>query len=146
MARRWSAAVTTPAAAVAAAFATIAAPASSRLRVVEIGFFNNAATAGSIQLVRSNNTYVAITTVSPVPDDPADPVGTSLISTAWSTVPTIATVPMRRLVLPAASGTGVIWQFEDLVAGPIGAGQSLVLWNFGAAIASALSLYVVTDG
>ena len=143
---RYGAAVTTPAAAAGAAFCTIAAPASARVRITEIGLFLNAATATSAQLIRANNTYVATTTVSPVPEDPADPAGTSLIGTAWSTAPTIQTVPLRRLVAPAAISAGVIWQFENLVVGPIGAGTALVLWNFGGATASALSVYVVTDG
>ncbi len=146
MARRWNTSVATPAAAAGAAFATIAAPAANRVRILEMGFFNNAATAGSIQLIRSNNTYVATTTTSPVPSDPADPAGTTLVGTAWSTAPTIQTVPLRRIGLPASIAAGVIWQFEDMIVGPIGAGQSLVLWNFGAAIASVLQLYVVTDG
>jgi len=146
MARRWSAAVATPAAAAGAAFATIAAPAGSRARITEIGFFNNAGTIGSVQLIRANNTYVATTTVSPVPDNPDDPVGTTLVSTAWSTAPTIQTVPLRRITLPPSSAAGVIWQFEDLVVGPVGAGQALVLWNFGTAAASVLQLYVSTDG
>jgi hypothetical protein len=52
--------------------------------------------------------------------------------------------PLRRIVLPAAIGAGVIWQFDRLIAGVLGT-TSLVLWNFGGAAASALSLYIVCD-
>jgi hypothetical protein len=137
--------VATPAAAAGAAYMTIWAPASTRSRLLEIGLFNNAATASSIGIYRPTNTPVATTTVVPVPADPSDGVGVTLLGTAWSTAPTIGTnVAIRRAVLPAAIGAGIIWQFPNMVFGVAGTG-ALVIWNFGAGAGSVLNVYCVTD-
>jgi hypothetical protein len=140
---RYRAAVTTPAAAAGAAFATIHAVSTDRPRIVEIGGSLNAATASSIQLVRAANTPVATTSVLGQADDSADPAATVNIDTAWSTAPTIVTVPMQRIVLPATAGAGFIWSFPSGICLPISGW--IVIWNFGGSAASALSLYMVWD-
>ena len=141
---RYSCAVTTPAAATGAAFATFHSTASDKPRIVEIGFFNNAATASSVQLIRPANTPVASTSVLGQAEEVADPAGTCNIDTAWSTAPTISTnVPLRRVVLPATAGAGVIWTFPQGLTIPISGW--IVLWNYGGSTASALSLYIVWD-
>lgn len=139
----YSAAITTPAAAASNAFAAIRAAATDRVRVKEIGGFLNAATATSAQLVRAATNGTSSTTVVPQPNDPSDPAATSLIVSAYSAQPTIAAVPLRRIVLPATAGNGWIWVFPDPVI--VTSTADLLLWNFGAAAASALSLYVVLD-
>lgn len=144
MAGNYHGAVATPAAAAGAAYMTIWAPASTRSRLLEIGVFCNAATASSIALTRPTNTPVATTTVVPLPADPSDGVGVTLLGTAWSTAPTVGTVFLRRALLPAAIGAGIIWQFPNLVFGVAGTG-ALVLWNYGAGAGSVLNVYCVTD-
>jgi len=140
----YSASVTTPAAAAAAAFAAIRAASTDRVRVKEIGGFLNAATATSAQLVRAATNGTASTTTAMQPNDPSDPAATSLIVTAWSVAPTISTnVPLRRVVMPATAGNGWVWVFPDPII--IASTADLLLWNFGAGAASALSLYVVVD-
>jgi hypothetical protein len=141
---RYSAAVTTPAAAAGAAFATIHSVATDRPRILEIGAFCNAATASSLQLIRPNNTPVASTSVLGQAEDPADPAATANVDTAWSTAPTIGSnIPLRRALLPATAGAGVIWVFQNGLFIPVS--SWLVLWNYGAGAGSALSLYVVWD-
>lgn len=141
---KYSGSVATPAAAAGAAYMTIGAAASTRTRILEIGIFVNAATASSVGLFRPTNTPVATTTVVTVPDDPADAAGVTLLGTAWSTAPTVGTVALRRAVMPAAIGAGIIWQFENLICGPLGTG-ALVLWNYSGATASVLQVYIVSD-
>jgi hypothetical protein len=145
MAGNYHGAVVTPAAAAGAAYMTIWAPASTRSRLLEIGITTTAATASSVGLYRPTNTPVASTTVVPVPADPADGVGVTLLGTAWSTAPTIGTnVPIRRWTTAAAIGAGVIWTFPNMTFGVAGI-SALVLWNFGGAAGSALNVYCVTD-
>lgn len=141
---RYTAAVTTPAAAAGAAFATFHTVATDRPRIVEIGAFCNAATAASLQLIRPNNTPVASTSVVGQPEDPSDPAATCLVDTAWSTAPTIGSnVPLRRAVMPATIGAGVIWVFQNGLFVPIS--SWLVLWNYGASAGPALSVYMIWD-
>lgn len=141
---RYSAGVTTPAAAAAAAFATLHALTTDRPSIVEIGIFLNAATASSIQLIHAANTPVASTSVLGQAEDAADPAATINIDTAWSTAPTItAMIPLRRAVLPATIGAGVIWTFPQGLKLLIS--DWLVLWNYGGAAGSALSVYFVWD-
>lgn len=146
MAGNYHGAVVTPAAAAGAAYMTIAAAASTRTRLLEIGITTTAATASSVGLYRPTNTPNTTTSVVPVPADPADGVGVTILGTAWTTtLPTIGSnVPIRRWTTAAAIGAGVIWTFPNLVVGPNGTG-ALVLWNFGAGAGSALNVYCVTD-
>jgi hypothetical protein len=142
----YSAAVTTPAAAAGATYATIRASSTDRLKIREIGCFLNAATASSIQLVRPSNTPVATTSALGQAQDPADPASTGNVDTAWSTAPTIGSnVPMRRAVLPHVAGNGIIWTFPPGQEIIIPASGWLVVWNHGGAAGSAMSLYVIWD-
>lgn len=126
-----------------APIATLAAGAGARLRLLELGVFCNAATASAVALYRPTNTPVVTTSTAGQPYDVADLAATGLLGTAWSTAPTVtAANSLRRVQLPAAIGAGVIWQFDDLVVGPLGAG-SLVLWNFSGATNSVLQIYAV---
>lgn len=145
MSNLYSVSVLTPAAAAGAPYATIHAPAGTKLGVKEIGLFCTAATASSIGIYRCNNTPVVTTNTLSVPHDPNDEAGEAGIGTAWSTAPTIGSnVALRRIVLPAAIGAGVIWQFDDLQVGVLGTG-ALVVWNFGAGAGSILAMYAVID-
>lgn len=136
----YRAAVTTVAAAAGASFCAIRAGASRSVKIKEIGAFCNAATASSMQLIRPSNTPVATTSVLGQADDDTANVSQTYIDTVWSTAPLIAAmVPLQRVVLPATIGAGVIWTFPNGLHIPVS--SSLILWNYGAAIGSALSFY-----
>lgn len=142
---RYHVAGATPAAAAGAALLDIRAGSAPRLRVLEIGLFNTAATAANpISIERSTTLGTASTTVVPQAGDPADSAATSLIGTAWSVAPASTAVPLRRAVLPANIGAGIIWTFGygDMV---IPGSGSLVVMNRGAAAAGIMSFYVVLD-
>ena len=142
---KYSISATTSAAATVAPFATIRAGSSSRVRLLELGIFNNAATASSVALYRATNTFVPTTSVLGQQYDTNDPASIANLDTAWSTAPTVtAASSLRRVSLPASIGAGVIWQFDNLVLGPAGT-AGLVLWNFGASTASALNIYAVWE-
>lgn len=140
---RYSVAVTTPAAAAGAAYATIHTVSTDRGYLVELGISLNAATASSIQLIRASNTPVASTSNLGQAEDPGDPAATINVDTAWSTAPTVGTLPFRRIVLPATAGAGIIWTFPLGLKIPVS--SWLVIWNYGASAGSALSLYTVFD-
>jgi hypothetical protein len=126
--------------------AAVIRPASSDdVQIREIGVFNSTAVASSIGLIRTLTAGTASTSSLVQAEDPQRPAGTCNIDTAWSVAPTIAVTPvyLRKIVLPATIGAGVIWTF-----GPgecwakNGNTTSLVLWNFGGSTAAALELYV----
>ena len=127
----------------AAAWEIITGSTPGRVRVHEIGFFLAAATASTIGLGRPAAT--GITPTSPVnflPTDPNDVIASGVVQSAvaWGTGPTVPTAFLRRISFPATAGTGVIWQFEDLV---IPVSSSIVLWNL--ASNSVLDAYAIVS-
>jgi hypothetical protein len=135
----YSAGVVTPAAAASAAYTDLRAHASSdRPYLKRLEITVNAATASSIGLYRSATAGTASTTVVGVAHEPANPAGTALVGTAWSSAPTISSnVPLRRIVTPATAGYPIIWDFVGMeIAIPVGG--TLVLWNFGTGAGSVL--------
>lgn len=118
--------------------------ANVRAKVMEIGFFLNAATASTVGLGRP--AAIGITPTSPVdfqPEDPANPTVSTQVqsSLAWTTGPTVPTNFLRRIGLPATAGVGVIWTFPQGLVIPVS--SSLVLWNL--ALNSALNAYAIVD-
>jgi hypothetical protein len=137
--------VVTPAPAANGFFFDLAAAATDRLNIREIGVSLNAATASTLALFRSTAIGTRTTPTTGLAEDPADPAGTGTIATAWSVNPTMAAAALRRLALPATAGAGIVWTWpygKGLVV-PVSA--SIVLQNVGAAAASALSVYVTWD-
>lgn len=115
---RYHAAITSRAALVNTVLFDIRTNAVKRVRVLEIGIFNAAATTTTLQIERSTTIGTASTTVAPQPGDPADVASTALIGTAFSAEPASTSVPMRRIVLPANIAAGIIWTFganDDLI-------------------------------
>ena len=137
------AAIATVAALTGAPYATINAG-THRVMVREIGLFLNAATASSVALVRPSNTPVASGVVLAVPGDVNAITPVTSLAATWGTAPTVGTQYMRRAVIPAAIGNGLIWSFAfgDLII-PISG--FLVLWNFGATTGSVLNAYVSAE-
>lgn len=118
------------------------ATAGIRTRVLEIGCFNEAATAQVLLFGRA--LAIGITPTTPITLLGDDTVDTSLAKTAiaWGTAPTLPTNPLRRFSMAAAIGAGMVWTFGSGLIIPISG--SLILWNVGTGSA-ALSFYFVTD-
>ncbi len=146
MTTRYSIGFVTPAAGAGAAYAAFRAVSRSSV-LVEIGLTCNAATASNISLFRNTAAGYAASTSTSVgqADNPLAAAGTSLIDTAWSTAPTItAASRLRRFMLPATIGAGLIWTFpEGLIVRTSTPTDHLVIWNEGAGAGSVLNGYAV---
>lgn len=130
------------------AIAMIRPASTDEVQVREIGVFNSTAVASSVGLIRNATTGTPSTSTLVQAGDPDRPAGTCNIDTAWSAAATIAGSPiyLRKIVLPATIGAGVIWTFGpgELWAANGGTTQ-LLLWNFGGSTAAALEVYVSID-
>ncbi len=109
---------------------------TKEFKLIEIGFFINAATLTTIGL--GVPAAIGVTPTTPVnllnesgTNDRATNVQSAL---AWATGPTVPANFYRRIALPANQGAGVIWQFPRGLA--VASNGSLVLWNIlgGAAL------------
>jgi hypothetical protein len=145
MASIYTVGVRTPAAAAGATYATIHNAATDVLYIREIGLFLSAATATSCGLIRASNTPVASTSAVGQAMDTARPAGTGNVDTAWSTAPTIGSIYLRRITLPATIGAGIIWTFPPDMPLILNASQWVVLWNFGGSAGAACDVYVTWD-
>ena len=135
-------AVRTPAAASAAAYATIHTPAGAKARIREIGAFTSAATLSPIGLGRPANTPVATTSVLGQALDPLLGASLNNVDTAWSTAPTAPTQFFKRIALPATAAVGVIWAWSAEAPLIVPVSAWVVLWNFGGSTAAALDVYI----
>jgi hypothetical protein len=132
----------TPAAAAGAPYATIHTGSTLVAEIREIGIFLNAATSSSIGLIRAANSPVASTSQLGQAQDASRPASTVNVDTAWSTAPTIGSIYLRKVTLPATAGAGLIWTWmpdEPLV---ISVSSWLVIWNYGGSAGSVLNGYV----
>ena len=117
-------------------------PASTgRVRVREIGVFNTTATACAVGLSRTTARGTQSTTQVGTPQDAADAASLANFDSAWTVNPTqgAAAAMLRRAMIPAAIGGGIIWVFgpNELIAvssngialvNPTGTGQVLDCW------------------
>ncbi len=142
MAKYYEVGVRGIAAATGAAYATLHTGAGQRAKIREIGIALSAATLSSIGLGRPANTPVATTSALGQALDPNDVAATVNADTVWSTAPTAPSVFVRRFVLPAVAGAGLIWTFPADAPLVLNVSSWLVLWNFGASTAAAPDLYV----
>lgn len=133
---------TTPAAASAAAYATLNTGANRRGKIRELGWTTTAATASSVGLGVPANTPVASTTITPLAQDSQDATGSVLLGTAWSTAPTAPTTFFRKLTVGAAIGAGIAWPWPSDARLTMQKSTWLTLWNYGGAAGSALDVYV----
>lgn len=145
MAQSYTQGFATVAAGAAAAYATFHTASTHRMRLRELGLFVNAATASSVGLIRPSNSPVATTSVLGLAQDPADPAATINVDTAWSTAPTVGTVYLRKALIPATIGNGIIWTWPPDAPLIVAVSSYLVLWNFGAGAGSVLNGYATWE-
>ncbi len=128
----------------AAACMELRTTATDRVRVLEVGVFLGAATASRYGLGRP--AAIGVTPTSPITvlaGDPADAAGTATVAVAWGTGPTVPANFLRRTMLPASIGAGIIWTFPNGGL-TIAVSSSLVLWNLSTNSADT-EVYWVTD-
>lgn len=145
MSNRYSAAVRISAApAAAAVFAELRAGAR-RLLVEEIGVFLGAATATGAGLVRATAQGTGGTATLGQAEDPGMVATTgNLVAPAYTLAPTAGANFLRRAIVGAAIGGGLIWTWPPQDRLVVPASGSLVLTNIAAAAGSAvIDVYAV---
>lgn len=137
---RYSAGFTKAAPATATMVAQLRTSSTKDVRVWEVGVFASTAVALSVGLIRSATVGATFTSVTPTADDTSLGAASTLVDTAATTAPTISTnVYLRKIVLPATIGAGIIWSFPMGIVVPTSGG--LLLWNFGAGTGPAIEGY-----
>ena len=122
----------------------IRTPADRDIRIFEVGVFSSTAVALSVGLIRSLAVGATFTGVVPQPEEFGARASTVNVDQTATTQPTItANTYIRKLVLPATVGSGVIWTFPQGLTVPVNAG--MLLWNFGGAVGPAVDGYWVHD-
>jgi hypothetical protein len=120
------------------------------LRVWEIGCFVETAVSGTIGLVRSTSagTTPGGDQTGQAEDYSNTRAFASHFYTTYATEPTQASFYMRRAVLPATIGAGIIWTFPEGMTVPtstdIATGNGLMLRQLSTAIVT-YSIYAVVE-
>ena len=121
----------------------VKAGASNEPAVMELGINLGAATASNYGIGRSANTPTQSSTTLVQSEDPDRPAFVTTCAVTWSVAPTVPSPFLRRVDLPAAIGSGIIYTFpRGLILGA--AGPSLVMWNLQANSADT-NVHVVVD-
>lgn len=116
-----------------------------RLQVEEIGVFLGAATATGAGLVRATTQGTGGTATLGQAEDPNQPAATaSLVAPAYTVAPAAGTAFLRRAIVGAAVGGGLIWTWPSSDRLIVPASGSIVLTNIAAAAGSAvIDVYAV---
>lgn len=135
---RYGNTITKTTGAAAAAIATLSTGAARDVRIYEVGITASTAVSGEVGLMRPGNTPTVPTggQVGSAHDNIAG-AGAAVTANAWTTAPTAGT-GMRRMVLPATIGAGVIWTFPDGIVLPTS--SFFVVWQYSA-LAVTYSVY-----
>jgi hypothetical protein len=115
--------------------------ATGRVRTMEVGIVQAAATAQSLGF--GVPAALGITPTSPVTllrDDVGDPASLVTHALAWATSPTVPAAFKRRWNSAATIGVGVIWTFPRGMVMAISSAH--VIWNITAAQASDINIAV----
>lgn len=136
-------------AATATPIVALRCPATERMALRELGITLQAATSTRLGLARAS--VVSVTPTGNFAGQnkiPGAPAGGSTLVTGWTTIPTAAGVPLRRVTLPAAIGAGVVWTWpadDPLVIGLGSAIAELCINNLVAVAPSLFDFWVVWE-
>lgn len=116
---------------------------ANRPKIFELGFSQNAATAGVFGLGRPAAIGVTPTSPQTFLDESDGGAGTGLTQSAvaWGTGPTVPANFFRRISCPNTVGAGVIWTFPRGLGLPVSG--SIVLWVI--ATAPVVDVYAVVE-
>lgn len=126
----------------AAPICTLSTGTARDVRVFEIAISVSTAASGEIGIMRPANSPTVPTggQVGAAWDNISG-AGVAVTANAWTTAPTAGTA-MKRMVLPATIGAGVIWSFPQGLVLPTS--SYLVVWQFSA-VAVAYSVSFTYD-
>lgn len=132
------------AAAAGAAYAELRGGGNRPIRVREVGVTCAAATVSPVGLIRALAQSVTPGgTFLGQPDDPLMVAADAIPTTTFGTEPTItAATYLRQITLPGVIGAGFAWAWSERDPLIIAKAGSLLLWNFSAALAGILSVYL----
>jgi hypothetical protein len=136
-------------AAAATPIVAIRCPATERMAIREIGVTLQAATLTRLGLVRA--TVVSVTPTGNFAGqnkNPGSPASGSTLVTGWTTIPTAAGVPFRRITIPAAIGAGYVWTWpadDPLYVGLGSAIAEICINNLVAVAPSLFDFWVVWE-
>ena len=133
---------TTSSASAGAAYADIRTSSTVPISILEIGMAIAAGTNTEPGLIRSATVGTASTSYTPEKANPATAAAASSLSSAWSSVPTIAGTPLylRQGYIGGTVGNGLIWTWdEDQLIVPVS--SSILIWNYGAAQGAAMRVW-----
>lgn len=116
---------------IAAASWAALSPASNEAAVMELGYFNGAATACVVGIGRSANTPTLTGGVAFLAEDEGRPTGVTQAAVAFGTAPTVPAQFFRRFDLAALIGAAVVFTFPRGVV-LAAAGAAIVCWNITA--------------
>jgi hypothetical protein len=139
----YSAAIlSSPAAASGAPYATFNTAATRRASIYKILVTNTQTVFSQVGLIRASNTPVAVTFYTPAQYDTADAAATTILATAWSTVPTVGTSYLEEFSLGPSQGAGLedVWQSDKEIV--LAVSTWLVFWNPGAGAGGVLSVTI----
>lgn len=136
-------------AATATPIIALRAPATERMALRELGVTLQQATSTRLSLVRA--TVVSATPTGNFAGQnkhAGGPASGSTLVTGWTTIPTAAGTPLRRITLPAAIGAGFIWTWpadDPLIVGLGSAIAELCLVNLLAAVPALFDFWAVWE-
>lgn len=127
----------------AAAICTLSTTSSRDARVFEIGITASTAVSGEVGIMRPGNTPGTPSggQVGSALDNVSG-AGTAGLHNTWATTQPTAGTGMRRMVLPATIGAGVIWTFPEGIVIP--SSGFLMVWQYSA-LAVTYSVYMAYD-
>jgi hypothetical protein len=139
---RYGNTITKTTGAAAAAIATLSTGSGRDIRIFEVGVTVSTAVSGEVGLMRPANTPATPSGGQVgVAYDNVSAAGVAVTANAWATAPTAGT-GLRRMVLPATIGAGVIWSFPTGIVLPVS--SFFVVWQYSA-LAVTYSVYFDYD-
>lgn len=128
---------------IAAASWAALSPATNEAAIMEIGYFNGAATACVVGIGRTANTPTLTGGVAFQAEDEGRPAGLTQAAVAFGTAPTVPTQFFRRFSLAALVGAAVVYTFPRGITLPA-AGQAICTWNI-TANSAVVDIHCVAD-
>lgn len=128
---------------IAAASWAALSPATNEAAVMELGYFNGAATACVVGIGRSANTPTLTGGVAFLAEDEGRPTGVTQSAVAFGTAPTVPTQFFRRFSTAALVGAAVVFTFPRGIVLAAG-GAAIVTWNI-TANSAVVDIHCVVD-
>jgi hypothetical protein len=139
----YSLALRTTVTTIAAASWAALSPSTNEAAIMELGYFNGAATACVVGIGRSANVPTLTGGVAFLAEDEGRPTGLTQAAVAFGTAPTVPAQFFRRFDLAALVGAAVVFTFPRGIV-LAAAGAAIVMWNI-TANSAVVDIHAVAD-